>query len=139
MVDQRLAEKLKLDSHTAQSFNFDRNLKWETATVPEVQSVSYTHLDVYKRQADASRWKRHRRSWLLSFLGFTAFGLLNFEYRYLDNLARGVHHTFAIRLFEEMTGAYVGLALFPLAIWAIRRARIRRDNWCCLLYTSRCV
>jgi predicted aspartyl protease len=37
MVDQRLAEKLKLDSHPAQSFNFDRNLKWETATVPEVQ------------------------------------------------------------------------------------------------------
>jgi two-component system, LytTR family, sensor kinase len=79
--------------------------------------------------ADDSRWKRHRRSWLLSFLGFTAFGLLNFEYRYLDNLARGVHHTFAIRLFEEMTGAYVGLALFPLTLWAIRRARIRRDNW----------
>jgi two-component system, LytTR family, sensor kinase len=79
--------------------------------------------------ANASRWKRHRRSWLLSFVGFTAFGLLNFEYRYLDNLARGVHHTFANRLFEEMTGAYVGLALFPLVIWAIRRARIHRDNW----------
>jgi predicted aspartyl protease len=37
MVDQRIAAKLKLDPHTAQSFNFDRNLKWETATVPEVQ------------------------------------------------------------------------------------------------------
>jgi predicted aspartyl protease len=37
MVDQRIAAKLKLDAHTAQSFNFDRNLKWETATVPEVQ------------------------------------------------------------------------------------------------------
>jgi predicted aspartyl protease len=37
MVDQRIAQKLKLDAHTAQSFNFDRNLKWETATVPEVQ------------------------------------------------------------------------------------------------------
>ena len=37
MVDQRIAEKLKLDSRTAKSFNFDRNLKWETATVPEVQ------------------------------------------------------------------------------------------------------
>jgi two-component system, LytTR family, sensor kinase len=69
------------------------------------------------------------RSWLLPFLGFTTFGFLNFEYRYLDNLARGVHHTFAIRLFEEMTGAYVGLFLFPFVLWAIRRARIRRDNW----------
>ena len=68
-------------------------------------------------------------SWLLTFLGFTTFGFLNFEYRYLDNLARGMHHTFAMRLFEEMTGAYVGLLLFPLVLWAIRRARIRRDNW----------
>jgi hypothetical protein len=55
------------------------------------------------------------------------FRLPNFEYRYLDNLARGIHHTFAIRLFEEMTGAYVGLVLFPLVIWAMRRARIHRD------------
>src|ERR1700758_3784576 len=69
------------------------------------------------------------RSWLLTFLGFTTFGFLNFEYRYLDNLARGFHHTFAMRLFEEMTGAYVGLLLFPCVIWAIRRGRIRRDNW----------
>jgi predicted aspartyl protease len=37
MVGQRVAEKLKLDAHTAQSFNFDRNLQWETATLPEVQ------------------------------------------------------------------------------------------------------
>jgi two-component system LytT family sensor kinase len=69
------------------------------------------------------------RSWLLTFLGFTTFGFLNFEYRYLDNLARGMHHTFAMRLFEEMTGAYVGLLLFPLVLGAIRRARIRRENW----------
>jgi two-component system LytT family sensor kinase len=68
-------------------------------------------------------------SWLLTFLGFTAYGILNFEYRYLDNLANGVHHTFATRLFEEMTGAYVGLLLFPFAVWVIRHARIRRDNW----------
>jgi signal transduction histidine kinase len=77
----------------------------------------------------ASLWVQPRASWLLTFLGFTAFGLLNFEYRYLDNLARGVHHTFAIRLFEEMTGAYVGLVLFPFVVWSIRRARIERNNW----------
>jgi hypothetical protein len=57
------------------------------------------------------------------------FRFLNFEYRYLDNLARGIDHTFAIRLFEEMTGAFVGLVLLPFVIWAIRRARIDRDNW----------
>jgi predicted aspartyl protease len=37
MVDQRIAQRLKLDAHPAQSFNFDRNLQWETATIPEVQ------------------------------------------------------------------------------------------------------
>jgi predicted aspartyl protease len=37
MVGQRVAEKLKLDVRTAQSFNFDRNLQWATATLPEVQ------------------------------------------------------------------------------------------------------
>ncbi len=37
MVGQRVAEKLKLDAHTAQSFNFDRNLQWQTTTLPEVQ------------------------------------------------------------------------------------------------------
>jgi predicted aspartyl protease len=37
MVGQRVAEKLKLDARTAQSFNFDRNLQWETATLSEVQ------------------------------------------------------------------------------------------------------
>ena len=79
--------------------------------------------------ATTSRWIQPRASWLLAFLGFTAFGILNFEYRYLDNLARGIPHTFAIHLFEEMTGAYVALALFPLVVWAIRRARIRHDNW----------
>jgi predicted aspartyl protease len=37
IVDQRLVEKLKLHSGAAKSFNFDRNLEWGTATVPEVQ------------------------------------------------------------------------------------------------------
>ena len=37
IVGQRIAQKLRLGAHPAQSFNFDRNLQWETATVPEVQ------------------------------------------------------------------------------------------------------
>jgi predicted aspartyl protease len=37
IVGQKIAQKLKLDAHPAQSFNFDRNLQWETATLPEVQ------------------------------------------------------------------------------------------------------
>jgi signal transduction histidine kinase len=74
-----------------------------------------------------------KRAWALAFLGFTALGLLNFGYRYLDDLAREHPHTFAIRIFEEMTGAYVGLLLFPIFLWSVRRTRIRKDNWWLML------
>ncbi len=37
IVDERIAEKLKLKLEPAESFNFDRKLKWESATFPEVQ------------------------------------------------------------------------------------------------------
>jgi two-component system LytT family sensor kinase len=70
-----------------------------------------------------------KQAWLLAFLGFTALGFLNFEYRYLDDLARGRTHTFAEHLFEEMTGVYVALLLFPLFLRLVRRTRIRRENW----------
>lgn len=70
-----------------------------------------------------------KTAWFLVFLAFTAIGFLNFEYRYLDDLARSRPHTFGMRTFEEMTGAYSALLLFPLLLWVIRRIRIRRDNW----------
>jgi signal transduction histidine kinase len=66
---------------------------------------------------------------LLTCLGFTTLGVLDFGYRYLDDLARDRTGTFGIRIFEEMTGAYVGLALFPIFLWLIRWARVRKDNW----------
>jgi two-component system, LytTR family, sensor kinase len=66
---------------------------------------------------------------LLTVLGFTAFGLLSFEYRYLDDLARGHQHTFAMRMLEEMTGAYAGLILFPFVVRVVRLTRIHQDNW----------
>lgn len=37
IVSKRITQKLKLVARPAQSFNFDRNLQWETATIPEVQ------------------------------------------------------------------------------------------------------
>ena len=70
-----------------------------------------------------------KKACLLALLGFTAFGLLSFEYRYLDDLARGHAHTFAMRMFEEMTGAYVGLIIFAPLVWIVRTTRIHRDNW----------
>lgn len=70
-----------------------------------------------------------KTAWFLVFLGFTTLGFLNFEYRYLDDLARSHPHTFGMRIFEEMTGAYSALLLFPGLVWAVRRIRVRRDNW----------
>jgi predicted aspartyl protease len=37
MVGEKIAAKLQLDAKTAQSFNFNQNLNWKTATLPEVQ------------------------------------------------------------------------------------------------------
>lgn len=68
-------------------------------------------------------------AWSLLFLAFTALGLLNFEYRYLDDRARGFTHTFSMRLFEEMDGIYCAFLLFPVVLWLVRKARMRRDNW----------
>lgn len=68
-------------------------------------------------------------AWFLIFLVFSAIGFLNFAYRYLDDLARQHPHTLGIRLFEEFTGAYAALALFPALLWLVRRFRIRANNW----------
>lgn len=70
-----------------------------------------------------------RAAFLVGFAGFTAFGLLNFAYRYLDDLARMQQHTFVRRLFEEMTGAYSGAALFPILLRIARRIRLQRGTW----------
>jgi len=61
MVDQRIAAKLKLDAHTAQSFNFDRNLKWETATVPEVQFGPVRAANVAVLVGDLARYSEFAR------------------------------------------------------------------------------
>lgn len=84
-----------------------------------------------KRQSADERYAVMSRvtAWSLLFLVFTVLGLLNFEYRYLDDRARGFTHTFGMRMFEEMDGIYCGFLLFPLVLGLVRRARIRRNNW----------
>ena len=61
MVGQRVAEKLKLDAHTAQSFNFDRNLQWETATLPEVQFGPIRAANVVVLVGDLARYSDFAR------------------------------------------------------------------------------
>jgi len=50
IVDQKIADKLKLDGRRpAQSFNFDRKLEWDLATLPELQfgPVHSTNIAVF--------------------------------------------------------------------------------------------
>jgi two-component sensor histidine kinase len=67
--------------------------------------------------------------WLLTWAAFTVLGILDFQYRYLDDLARNHPGTFGMRLFEEMTGVYCALLLFPFVVRGIRHFRISRANW----------
>jgi predicted aspartyl protease len=56
IVGQRVAQKLRLDTHRAQSFNFDRNLQWETATVPAVQFGPVRAANVQVLVGDLARY-----------------------------------------------------------------------------------
>ena len=59
----------------------------------------------------------------------TVLGLLNFLYRYLDDLARAHHGTLAARLIEEFTGAYACGLLFPLVLRFARRFPLTGSRW----------
>lgn len=37
IVDQKIADRIKLERRPAESFSFDRKLEWQSATVPEIQ------------------------------------------------------------------------------------------------------
>jgi predicted aspartyl protease len=49
IVDRKIADKLKLDRRPAESFNFDRKLKWESAELPDLQfgPVHATNITVF--------------------------------------------------------------------------------------------
>ena len=49
IVDRKIADKLKLDRRPAESFNFDRRLKWESATLPDLQfgPIRATNITVF--------------------------------------------------------------------------------------------
>jgi two-component system, LytTR family, sensor kinase len=72
---------------------------------------------------------RRARLALLVFGFATAFGLLEFAYRYLDILTREQHESPLIKLIEEMTGAYGAFACVPAVIWVTRRCPLDARNW----------
>jgi predicted aspartyl protease len=61
IVDQRIAEKFKLDAHPATSFNFDRNLKWEMAILPDVQFGPIRAANVVVLVGDLARYSELAR------------------------------------------------------------------------------
>ncbi len=67
--------------------------------------------------------------WLAGFAIFTVIGLLEFGYRFLDDLARNRSHTWPMRLLEEMTGVYTASILFPLVVIAARRFSLLKLPW----------
>jgi len=64
---------------------------------------------------------RQARFALLLFLAATAFGTLEFTYRYLDTVARDRPESPLIKLIEEFTGAYSAFLFTPLVVWMTRR------------------
>ncbi|MBZ5601413.1 MAG: histidine kinase [Acidobacteriia bacterium] len=64
---------------------------------------------------------RRVRFALLIFLLATAFGTLEFFYRYLDTLAHDVHESPLIKFIEEFSGAYSAFLFAPAVIWITRR------------------
>jgi predicted aspartyl protease len=49
IIDRKISDKLKLDRRPAESFNFDRKFKWESATLPDLQfgPVHATNVTVF--------------------------------------------------------------------------------------------
>jgi len=80
-----------------------------------------------------SEMAANRRSRLSTFAIWfavsTAVFLLDFSYRYLEDLARARTGTFAERFIEEATGVYSAAILFVLVIRFARRFPISRENW----------
>jgi len=60
---------------------------------------------------------------------FGLLGLLNFSYRYLDDLTRGHSGTFASRFIEEFGGVAGAALLFPFLLRAVRRWPLTGDRW----------
>ncbi|MBV8198736.1 MAG: histidine kinase [Candidatus Eremiobacteraeota bacterium] len=60
---------------------------------------------------------------------FCLIFVFDFEYRYLDDLARGHQGTFSQRFLEEATGVFSFFILLPFVFWMTRRFPITRSNW----------
>ncbi len=72
---------------------------------------------------------RVRLNWWLTFLLFTAHGLLNFMYVDLDWAARAHPISFLIPFLEQMTGHYTAFLLFPALVVFVRHFPLQKRRW----------
>jgi hypothetical protein len=79
IVDQKIAEKLNLERRPAQSFNFDRKLKWKSATLPDLQfgPVHATNITVFiGRLSEYSEFAKNTDAVIgMDLLKFSNFGI----------------------------------------------------------------
>jgi two-component system LytT family sensor kinase len=69
------------------------------------------------------------QGWGILFLVYTAIFVLIFSYRYLDDLSRQRHGTFAVRFLEEFTGVYSVFLLLPLVLRVADFYLFRVKGW----------
>lgn len=68
-------------------------------------------------------------NWRVIFLFFTFIGIMNFNRFYTNELAEGDDPNCYHYFINEMTGAYVVMALLPLLFYFFRKFPLQRDNW----------
>lgn len=77
--------------------------------------------------SETTRTRLRWAGWALAF--YTALGLLKFTYCYLDGAAHGEPASWLPILIEEMGGAYGGMLLLPLILWAGHQFRFEEGRW----------
>jgi predicted aspartyl protease len=79
IVDRKIADKLKLDRRPAESFNFDRKLKWESVTLPDLRfgPVHATNITVFiGRLAEYSEFAKNADAVIgMDMLKFSNFSI----------------------------------------------------------------
>ena len=67
--------------------------------------------------------------WTVAIVLFTITGVLQFTYKYFDDVARRETGTLAQRLIEEATGTYAAALLFVVAVAFVWRYPLDRPGW----------
>lgn len=73
-------------------------------------------------------WSRTRIAWLLLAYA-SATSLLEFAYRYLDDVARQKDVAWQIPFIEQATGCYAAVVILLLAVWTVRRYPLDSSAW----------